>query len=187
MNYGKINAALWIFWLLYWIVSARGTKKTLQRGDQGRRFVAFIFVIFIGWGIYHSRNRELNLRILPDTVPLQQLGTVCCAAGVLFAIWARRILGANWSAAPTIKENHELVTAGPYEFVRHPIYTGLLLALFGSVVLARGRVRDLVAFALAVVLLWMKLKIEERLMKTAFPDTYPAYKRRTKALIPFFF
>ncbi len=187
MNYSKINTVLWIFWLLYWMISARGNKKTMQRPKPGLRLVVIVVVLAVGVYLYQHHSPRLDMRILPDTRQMQQLGTACTAAGVLFSIWARRILGTNWSAAPTIKEDHELITAGPYEFVRHPIYTGILLALFGSIVLANGRLRDLIIFVFAVVLLWGKLKIEERLMLKAFPGTYPDYKRRTKALIPFMF
>jgi len=187
MNFGKINTALWVFWLLYWIISARGNKKSLQRPQPGWRLAVLIALLGFGVFIYKSPSPRLAMRILPEVKSMQLLGTTCCAAGVLFAIWARRILGANWSAAPAIKENHELITAGPYAFVRHPIYTGLLLALFGSVVLAHGRLRDLLLFFIAVILLGLKSRVEEKLMLATFPDTYPDYRRRTKALIPFLF
>jgi len=84
----------------------------------------------------------------------------------------------------TIKEGHELVTSGPYALVRHPIYTGLLLALLGST-LALGDLRAVLAFALAAGALWHKLRIEERWMRQQFGDAYQAYSRRVAALIPF--
>jgi len=185
MNYGKINTALWICWLLYWIASARGNKKTIQGSKPGLRLLALGLVFGFAVFLYRQHSARLDMRILPDTRQMQQLGTACCAAGILFSLWARRILGTNWSANPTIKENHELITSGPYEFVRHPIYTGILLALFGSLVLANGHLRDLIIYIFAAGLLWLKLKVEEGLMMKTFPDSYPDYKRRTKALIPF--
>jgi len=88
-------------------------------------------------------------------------GFVLAAAGLLFSVWARLHLGSNWSRAVTIKQDHELITSWPYAFVRHPIYTGLLLMFLGSA-LAEGEWRGLVALALVFAALWRKLKLEER-------------------------
>ena len=108
------------------------------------------------------------------------------ATGLAFAIWARHTLGRNWSGNPTVKEGHELVETGPYRLVRHPIYTGFLLAIAGTGI-GRGQVRQLFIFGTAFVLLWAKLRIEESLMLRQFPQTYPGYMKRTKALVPFLF
>jgi protein-S-isoprenylcysteine O-methyltransferase Ste14 len=100
-----------------------------------------------------------------------------------FAVWARVYLGRNWSSAPTIKEGHQLIRGGPYRFVRHPIYTGILLALVGTV-LANGKVRG----ALAVVLIWfawtVKSRMEEEFMMRTFGAEYEEYRRTTGGLIP---
>jgi protein-S-isoprenylcysteine O-methyltransferase Ste14 len=93
-------------------------------------------------------------------------------------------LGRNWSGAVTIKDGHELVTSGPYALVRHPIYTGLLLAFLGSAV-ALGDWRGALAFALAAGALWRKLRLEERWMREQFGDAYQAYSQRVAALVPF--
>jgi protein-S-isoprenylcysteine O-methyltransferase Ste14 len=93
-------------------------------------------------------------------------------------------LGKNWSGTVTIKEGHELIMSGPYAVVRHPIYTGLLLAFLGSA-LARGDWRAVLAFALAAAALWRKLRFEERWMRAQFGDAYAAYARRVSALVPF--
>ena len=74
--------------------------------------------------------------------------------------------------------------AGPYRYVRHPIYTGLLLAIFGTV-LASGRVLDFIILAYLLIDTHFKAKIEESLMLRQFPDSYPAYQQKTKAIIPF--
>lgn len=114
---------------------------------------------------------------------VQILGVILCVLGLAFAIWARRDLGRNWSGTPSMKEDHELVTSGPYRFVRHPIYTGMILALFGSV-LASGIIW-LVIFIIFCINFLYQLPVEEKYMMQLFPNEYPEYKKRTKALIPF--
>jgi len=99
-------------------------------------------------------------------------------------VWARVHLGGNWSGIVTLKEDHELVRRGPYRWVRHPIYSGLLLAIAGSAVV-RGEWRGFLALAIAFAALWRKLKLEERWLGETFGEQYAAYRRRVSALIPF--
>jgi len=138
----------------------------------------------IGIALYKPHG-WLRTRILPDSEVVKMLGTVFCASGIAFAIWARVTLGRNWSANPTIKEGHELITRGPYHFVRHPIYTGILLGLLGSLVLEGGEVRDALMYLFIVIGLRLKSRIEEKFMLQTFPGQYPHYCRRVKAIIPF--
>ena len=105
-------------------------------------------------------------------------------AGLLFTIWARLYLGRNWSGVVTLKKDHELVRGGPYRFVRHPIYSGLLLAIAGSAVV-RGEWRGVLALIIAFVALWRKLRLEERWLGEAFGEQYAAYRAEVAALIPF--
>ena len=112
------------------------------------------------------------------------LGAVLTAAGLLFTVWARRHIGRNWSAIVTIKEGHEFIASGPYAIVRHPIYTGLLLAFTGSA-LALGESRGVLAVAIVAWSLWRKLRLEERWMQQHFGEAYQEYCRRVAALLPF--
>ena len=105
-------------------------------------------------------------------------------AGMLFTVWARVHLGRNWSGIVTIKHDHELITDGPYAMVRHPIYTGLLVAFIGSA-MARGEWRGVLAVLIAWWALWRKLRLEERWMAERFGRQYEAYCRRVPALVPF--
>ena len=106
------------------------------------------------------------------------------AIGLMITLWARFTLGANWSGAVTFKENHELITTGPYAFARHPIYTGLLTMLLGTVIIS-GHASGFAILTLGTIMLWLKSLDEERMMTKHFPDAYPPYKRRVAALIPF--
>jgi protein-S-isoprenylcysteine O-methyltransferase Ste14 len=183
MPYKWIIRAIWLVMVIYWVVSATGNKATIHRTNPAGRVIALLalfllLVLFDRFPAYFY-----GYLYLPDDT-LRWAGVAVCAAGVAFAIWARRTLGTNWSGNPTIKEGHELVEAGPYRLVRHPIYTGIIVGIIGTG-LGSGRVFNLYVFGLTVVGLWVKLKIEEKLMLRQFPGLYPGYMKRTKALIPF--
>jgi protein-S-isoprenylcysteine O-methyltransferase Ste14 len=111
------------------------------------------------------------------------LGLVILLAATAFTIWSRLVLGLMWSGAPAVKEGHELRTGGPYGITRHPIYTGILGMLAGSVLVTGGG-RWIPGFPVFFVLLEIKLHIEERLMLAEFPDEYPRYRRRVPQLVP---
>jgi protein-S-isoprenylcysteine O-methyltransferase Ste14 len=111
------------------------------------------------------------------------MGLVLTMAGCGFAAWARLALGSNWSGTATIKENHELVVKGPYRLARHPIYSGILIACLGTT-LAIGEWRCIVGLIVVSLGLALKVTQEERLMVATFPEAYPLYRRRVKALIP---
>lgn len=100
-----------------------------------------------------------------------------------FTIWARLVLGVMWSGAPVVKQQHELRTTGPYGITRHPIYTGILGMLIGSL-LVTGAGRWIVPFPVFLVLFEIKIHIEERFMLGEFPDEYPRYRQRVPKLVP---
>jgi protein-S-isoprenylcysteine O-methyltransferase Ste14 len=118
-----------------------------------------------------------------DTTWPRILGLVILLAATALTLWARLALGAMWSAAPTVKEEHKLRTSGPYRITRHPIYTGLLGMMLGTLLLAGGG-RWLVPFPVFCVLFEIKIHIEERLMLAEFPDDYPRYRRQVPQLVP---
>ncbi len=113
----------------------------------------------------------------------QWTGLGLCLAGFLFAIWARLHLGRNWGVPMSLREQHELVTGGPYARVRHPIYSGLMLAGLGTV-LALG-MQWLPAMVLVGVFFVVSARTEEKMLSEQFPGAYPTYRQRTKMLIPF--
>jgi len=175
--------ALWLIWAVIWGVWATGTKQTVRRESRASRLgyhvpllagVALLVLPWPGGG---------GVRLLPHGVLWFWTGTALVALGMGFAVAARAYLGRNWSGTVTLKAGHELIRTGPYRLVRHPIYTGMLLAFVGTAA-ARGDLRGLVALALVVLSFLLKLRIEERFMAKQFPLEYPGYKQRTPALIP---
>src|SRR6201999_1195277 len=126
----------------------------------------------------HLPGHFLEQPIVAWNDALYPIGAILVAIGLLFACWARYVLGRNWSGIVTVKENHELVRTGPYRFVRHPIYTGLLLAFVGSAV-ARDQWRGVLAVVIVYVALWRKYRLEERWMEQTFGDAYRRFREET--------
>jgi protein-S-isoprenylcysteine O-methyltransferase Ste14 len=179
--------ALWVVYLLYWQVAARGAKSNERVEPLVSRIVrvvTFFFVIVLlmdHWMpipvLYRSYLSENNW------TAWFWIGAVISVLGLGLAIWARVYLGTNWSRSVTIKRDHKLITGGPYSLVRHPIYTGLLTGFLGTAI-AIGQVRGLVAFALIFAVLWYKLQLEERWMQQQFGKDYEQYAQRVPALVP---
>lgn len=126
----------------------------------------------------------LNDRMFPWAPWEFWLAALMTVSGLGFTVWARLHIGRNWSGTVTIKQSHDLVTTGPYSFVRHPIYTGLLLAFVGSAI-ARDEWRGVVAVVIAWMALWRKFRLEEWWMLELFGEQYTTYRQRVPALIPF--
>jgi len=184
--YRHLFQAMWLSWVAYWWISSRNVKRTVRYESLPSRLshVGPLAVAALLFSLPSSLAPFLSARFLSSATWPLNVATALTATGLLFAMWARQHLGSNWSGTVTIKEDHELITGGPYALVRHPIYTGLLLALVGSA-LAIGEWRAVLAFALASLALWRKLRLEERLMHEQFGTAYQAYCRRVPALIPF--
>ena len=179
--------ALWVVYLLYWQVAARGAKSN-ERVEplmsQIGRAVTFLFAFVL------LMSPRLPIPVLYRTYLSETnwtawfwIGAVVSVLGISFAIWARVYLGSNWSSSVTIKRDHELITSGPYGLVRHPIYTGLLTGFLGTAI-AIAQVRSLVAFAFFFAMLWFKLRLEERWMRLQFGEVYEQYAQRVPALVP---
>ena len=184
----NVQAAIGYTWEalgLVWLVGLAFTKRTVRSQPSGARLfhLALALLGFFLLGSSFFDTGWLAMRFLPARPSLQLTGLIVTIAGCLFAIWARIRLGSNWSGRATVKAGHELIVTGPYALARHPIYTGLLAAALGTGI-ATGRVRCIVGFVLIVLALMVKMSQEERLMLETFPEAYPAYRRRVKALIP---
>ncbi|HEU4952460.1 MAG TPA: isoprenylcysteine carboxylmethyltransferase family protein [Holophagaceae bacterium] len=177
---------LWWAWLIYWAVAARGVKAAQRKEGALSRLAHFGPLILAGWMLGADRlpGDVLGTRLWPRTEATFWIGAVLLAGGLGFCVWARRVIGRNWSGTVTVKEGHELVRTGPYALVRHPIYTGLLLAFAGTALVV-AEARGVVAVLVVLLALWRKLRLEERWMGETFGEAYAAYRRETPALVPF--
>ncbi len=196
ITYGTVILGCWVIYLLVWAVSALNVKRDIRGGSGNiwqqfwvlRLVVAALVLLFvavrIATGTAHFTNSRLIFTrvIFPPSIVRDWTAAALSVIGVGFAIWARVHLGRNWSPRPAVKENHELVTTGPYTYVRHPIYTGLILMAFGTAL--TGSVWGLGVFILAVLFYVPRIGKEEKIMLELFPDAYPMYQARTKKLIP---
>lgn len=176
--------ALFIIWILAGVLSKRtaqaqtGTSRLFQ---AGLAFIGFMLIFnFNNWFV----SGWLITRITPREVPYVLGGAILTIAGILFSLWARAILGTNWSAAVTIKENHTLVRRGPYQIVRHPIYTGFLLGLLGTS-FVYGFARCFIGVLIVGLAFWLKSQTEEQFMVQQFGQQYLEYRRQVRALIPY--
>lgn len=182
-----IIVALWLVFIVYWAISAFRTKRTVKTMAWWRQLIirlAFLVLVIVAAQIPAIRRA---LRAALDrhvgSMPLEAIGTLLVAFGIAYAITARAYLGRNWGIPMSRKENPELITSGPYALVRHPIYTGILVALLGSAV-GYGLVW-LLPLLVSVPYFVYSARREEALMCEQFPAQYPAYMRRTKMLLPF--
>jgi protein-S-isoprenylcysteine O-methyltransferase Ste14 len=170
-------AAFWIYWLAAAFSMKRG-RVPWSRELGIRAVIVIIVILLIRLGAFRSQG--LN------TDPWRAgLGGVLFVLGLGFAIWARLHIGRNWGTPMTRKDDPELVTSGPYRLVRHPIYSGILVAGVGMAVALSWQ--WLIAVALAGVYFVYSATVEERYLTEQFPDTYPPYRHSTKMLVPFVF
>lgn len=186
MFYRLLFPFLYLVFVVVWVVMARGGKPVAERESAFSRlshYLPLALAIYL-LAAPHVPVGVLGERFMPFVLWPVQLGAALTVAGLAFAIWARMLIKGNWSSDVTLKLDHELIVDGPYAFVRHPIYTGILLALAGTG-LAVGEWRAVAAVILAGVAFWRKLKIEEAVMRRHFGETYTRYAERVPALIPF--
>jgi protein-S-isoprenylcysteine O-methyltransferase Ste14 len=178
--------AMWLGYLAYWQAMSKGVKVTERKEPGMARLVRLVSIVCAVGLLSLPRIPLLVLhrRFLPVGDWWFWSGAVVTASGLLCSVWARHHLGKNWSQAVTLKAGHELITTGPYAVVRHPIYTGLLMAFAGSAI-ARGEWRGVLAVALVLTVLWRKLRLEEEWMRSRFGDAYETYARRVSRLVPY--
>ncbi len=180
----KFAIGCWAVVIAFWIVSALSVKPARAQQPLPHRLF-YIALTALAAVLLNGSVRIIhwNRDILPHTLATGVVADVLVLDGLFIAIWARTTLGVNWSARVSLKEDHELIQHGPYRLVRHPIYSGLLLMILGTAILA-GHVGGFIALAICFGGFWMKLRQEESLL-TKHLAGYAEYMRHTKALVPF--
>ncbi len=175
----------WITIGAVWLIASLQTKRAVLIQSMGSRAVQALLTVLAYFLLFSDETAIglLGYRLLPPSLEWAWIGAGLVFAGLLFALWARFFLGANWSSRVTVKQNHELVRSGPYGLVRHPIYSGFLLAILGTA-LAFGEVRSFLAVVFAFAGFKLKSLTEEQFMLGQFGEAYAQYKRDVKSLIP---
>jgi protein-S-isoprenylcysteine O-methyltransferase Ste14 len=176
---GTLRLVILIIWGVFWVgwLLAAVTAKHGSRGVRGRfpGLTAAVAIVIVR--VFSPHTLAIH------SVPVKVVGTVLFASGLALAVWARIYLGRNWGMPMTLKEEPELVTSGPYKFVRHPIYSGILLGLLGTALATN--LYWLIALAVVGGYFIYSAMVEERIMTKEFPKQYPSYRAATKMLIPF--
>ena len=185
--YQNLFGALWLIWIVIWFVFARNVKSTVRRQAALPRLLNMA-LLFCAAALLWAQSvpvPALMERFLPESQwrMWAAFGAALTFLGLLFTVWARIYLGRNWSGVVTIKADHELITGGPYGWVRHPIYSGLTLAFIGSA-LAVGQWRAVLSVLLALIAIVHRIIVEEAFMREQFGAAYDEYARRVRALVP---
>lgn len=181
----QIAARVWAVWLIVWLLMAFMSKSTKRRETPGQRLQHLIPAMFGFLLIFREGTGApwLTRAIFPDNPMLMLVCVMVTIAGLLFAVWARLALGSNWSGTVTIKANHQLIRRGPYRFIRHPIYTGMLAALLATVITQR-LVTGLLGFAVVTVALYLKARREESFLSQEFGEAFVEHRQHTGMFLP---
>ncbi len=176
---------LWGAFFALWIVAALRTKKTQRRENVASR-LSYSVITALGFALMFWMNvgvGALDVRWLPQFDWTGTVGIAIIVIGLAFAVWARLHLKSNWSGVVTVKQDHQLIRSGPYRWVRHPIYSGMILAMAGTAV-ENGRLKGILGVLLVFIGFWIKSRKEEQFMRQTFGEQYEAYCQSTGALIP---
>ena len=180
-----IASRTWFVWVIFWMAMAFLSKSTKRRETRAQRLehaipalLGFLLIFRAGSG-----GGWLTRPVMPDNETLMAIGVALTMLGLLFTVWARFALGSNWSGTVTIKAGHQLIRRGPYRFIRHPIYTGMLVALLGTVITQR-LVTGLLGFAIVFIALWRKAKREESFLSQEFGPAFDEHRRHTGMFLP---
>jgi protein-S-isoprenylcysteine O-methyltransferase Ste14 len=177
----------WTIWALGWLAMAFFSKSTKRRESIGQRIehlipamLGFALVFRAGFG-----GTWLARPVVSANPLLLWLCVVMTILGLLFAVWARLILGSNWSGTVSIKTDHQLIRRGPYRWIRHPIYTGMLAALLATAMI-QGLLGAMVGFAFVLLALYRKARREESFLSQEFGEGFSEHRQHTGMFLPRF-
>jgi len=175
---------LWCLWGFLWAVLALRTQSTVKaEASVSRLFHVSLLVASFFLMYKQFSGGVLGSVLFTPSLAVSILGLVLVGKGIIFSCWARFHLGKYWSGRITLKQDHKLIQSGPYRWVRHPIYTGILLAMLGTALMI-GKVHAFAAVLIMFVAYCYKISREEKLLSQQFGSDYEAYRQRTKALLP---
>jgi protein-S-isoprenylcysteine O-methyltransferase Ste14 len=176
-------AYLWMLLGAVWFVMWFGMKRAKKLESPGEILQHLLPVSLGFWLLFEKNWKGLNEKRLPGTPAIWWIGLALTALGVGISVWARWTLGANWSSVVTLKKNHELIRAGLYRWIRHPIYTGILLAVIGTAMI-RGHLRTWLAFVVILATFYFKARREESFLRQEFGAGFEEHFRHTGMFLP---
>ena len=182
----QIIGISWVVMFGIWVLTGFSLKDTARSRSEGMSRIA-VYIVWAGWWLLFShgfRTELLSRRVFASSISTVYAGLAITEVGLIFAILARLYIGKNWSALIQVKEGHELIQTGPYAVVRHPIYSGLMLATLGTAI-AYGELGGFLGFAMVVGAWGYKSRLEEAAMAEQFGAQYGKYRSHVKGLIPF--
>lgn len=184
---GRVIEAAWLVFAVYWFAAAFRLNRMRKREPAGEQLLRFVVMGSAFVLLYSSDPRlgVLNRRFIPHAPWIGQLGATLTLIGIAFAIWARYHIGKYWSGTVSLRADHELIRTGPYSHIRHPIYTGILLAILGTVLVV-GKYRAIVALAIILLGFIWKASREEALLAGEFGPGFEEHKRVTGFFLPRF-
>jgi protein-S-isoprenylcysteine O-methyltransferase Ste14 len=179
--------ALWTIWAISWWLAAAWSSRTESRAGIAQqlpyRLITILGFIFL-FAIKNGRSSH-SFRLWKVPGPVSWCMVILSLIGFAFAWWARLHLGKLWSAFVTRKTDHHIIDTGPYGIVRHPIYTGLILAAFATGIL-KGTIFALAGALLVALGFWTKARLEEGFLREQLgAANYDHYRRRVPMLVPF--
>jgi protein-S-isoprenylcysteine O-methyltransferase Ste14 len=177
-----ISIVLLVLFSFYWEAAAKKAADTKTQESRASRGIHLTLVTAAQLLLLFPIP-GLRARFLPNGNVLTAIGLIIEIVFLCLAVWARQLLGGNWSGAVAIKVDQALIRSGPYNFVRHPIYSGMLGAYLGIAIIS-GEVHALLGLILACVAYWRKIQIEERYLSTVFGSAYSEYQADVSAIIP---
>jgi len=177
-----LSLAMRIAFETYWGAAAKLASPAAYSESQKSRQIHLILVN-VAFVLLYIRVPGLDQQLLPHTFLISTVGLVIQAAFTVLAVWSRQHLGINWSGEIAIKVDHRLVQSGPYRWVRHPIYAGILGMSVGTAIVS-GESHAVLGLVVVSLAYWRKIRLEEINLSKAFGPEYDAYCRRSSALIP---
>jgi protein-S-isoprenylcysteine O-methyltransferase Ste14 len=191
MSWGDLSAdqalemasLLWTLLMLVWLVLWFGMKRAKKRETRWERLQHVVPVLLAFWLLFGKQWKVLDTRAFPETPVSLWVGVLVTALGVGISIWARVSLGANWSGTVTLKKDHELIRKGLYRWIRHPIYTGMLVGFVGTE-LIKGNAPGVLGFALLWLSFYIKARREEDFLRQEFGEGFEEHARQTGMFLP---
>jgi protein-S-isoprenylcysteine O-methyltransferase Ste14 len=178
---------IWAVFGIYWLVVARG-GEVAEAGERSFYRPLRLMVLVVTFTLLFSERMAIGFlgrRFVQQMAPISYVGFAVTLAGLAVAVWARIHLGQYWSDKIVLKVDHQLIRSGPYAYLRHPIYSGVLLGVAGTI-LVIGEWRAATAFMLLLTNYWIKAKREEQMLASRFGECLRSYQKQAGFLLPRF-